>query len=155
MTTLPVMPADMPVVLIRPRSSARQLDRVARKPFAVDVNQLRDALEWLKAHNPHYRSIDWSDEAAAAWESDPELPSREEEISSHGDVDRQLFEMWMATPRVSADAGDGQLALAQTLQEQLTTEPCNGERQSPWFTLLDKLAQLYDKSVYRVARWNR
>ena len=50
LASLPLMPADMPFVMVRPRTCR---GRTAGKAlFKVDVLKLRRAFEWLKEHSP-------------------------------------------------------------------------------------------------------
>ena len=49
-TSLPILPQDMPFVMVRPRTLR---NRVSNKmPFKVNVEKLRAAFLWLNAHNP-------------------------------------------------------------------------------------------------------
>ena len=50
MKSLPVCPADMPFVLIKPRAHRSQ-EKAPRMPFPVDTSKLRAAFEWLTTHN--------------------------------------------------------------------------------------------------------
>ena len=58
MTRLPLRPAEMPVVMVKPRPAAGKVaDSRPRNPFKVDTVLLRAAFEWLKRHNIHYAAI--------------------------------------------------------------------------------------------------
>ena len=48
LSSLPVRPADMPFILVRPRAPSGAADRKPRMPFRVDVVKLRAAYDWLK-----------------------------------------------------------------------------------------------------------
>ena len=66
LSSLPVLPADMPVVQVRPREYKGQARGKAL--FKIDVKKLRAAFAWLKEHNPYYFNVEWREDAAAAWE---------------------------------------------------------------------------------------
>ena len=65
LSRLPVMPADMPFVQVRPRKYKGRSPGKAL--FKVDVQKLRRAFEWLKQHNPFYYHVEWREDAATAW----------------------------------------------------------------------------------------
>ena len=67
LSRLPVMPADMPCVQVRPRKYKGHSPGKAL--FKVDVQKLRLAFEWLKQHNPFYYHVEWREDAATAWEA--------------------------------------------------------------------------------------
>ena len=48
LSSLPVRPADMPFILVRPRAPSGAADRKPRMPFRVDVVKFRAAYDWLK-----------------------------------------------------------------------------------------------------------
>ena len=62
--SLPVLPGDMPFVMVRPREFRGQPS--SRPPFKIDVTKVRIAFEWLKKHNAYYRHIAWEASAEAA-----------------------------------------------------------------------------------------
>ena len=156
MSKIPVLPKNMPTIFVRPRQSAANPDRMVRKPFAVNMDRLRVAFAWLKEHNHYYQAIIWDEDAAAAWNDNPELPSREEDIESHGDVDHALFCKWIAAGQTARDSGSPSFALAQKLFALLPcTEAGDGadtDLGKLWFKFLDELAELRDKKVLRVAQ---
>ena len=67
LTRLPVMPADMPCVQVRPWKYKGHSPGKAL--FKVDVHKLWLAFQWLNQHNPFYYHAEWRDGAAAAWEA--------------------------------------------------------------------------------------
>ena len=157
MSTLPVLPQDMPTLFVRPRQSASNPDRMKRKPFEVNMVRLRAAFAWLKEHNHHYRDIPWDDDAAAAWEGDPELPSREEDIDTHGDVAYALFTAWMTADQTAQASESEGFEAARTLFDQLheaenSDDDTGTDMGKVWYTFLDTLAKLRDKEVLRIAQ---
>ena len=55
MTRLPMRPAEMPMLMVKPRPPAgKAADSRPRNPFKVNTVQLRAAFEWLRRHNVHY-----------------------------------------------------------------------------------------------------
>ena len=68
LTSLPLMPADMPIVHVRPRMYKGKPG--GRALFKVDVMKLKSAFPWPKANNPYYADVEWRDDAAAAWAAD-------------------------------------------------------------------------------------
>ena len=79
---LPVRPADMPFVLVKPRKYQKP-----RPPVPVDTQKVKRAFEWLKANNPYYYNIEWGEDNEAAW--------ADEAITSHLSVDQLVFEEWV------------------------------------------------------------
>ena len=67
LATLPLMPADMPFVMVRPRTCRGRAAGRAR--FKVSVQKLRVAYQWLNKHNPYYFGVQWRGDAAAEWEA--------------------------------------------------------------------------------------
>ena len=57
-SSLPILPHDMPFVMVRPRSFRNQPSN--RPPFKVNIHKLREAFAWLQKHNPYYHGIEWS-----------------------------------------------------------------------------------------------
>ena len=57
LTSLPLLPADMPIVHVRPRKYKGKTGGIAL--FKVDVTKLRSAFLWLKANNPYYAGVEW------------------------------------------------------------------------------------------------
>ena len=110
MDKLPVMPKDMPTVFVRPRASAGNLDRIKRKSFAVNMDRLRAAYAWLQEHNPYYKSIEWDESAAAAWDGEPDIQCRDEIIDAHVDVDKSCFCKWIAAGRQALESGSSGFA---------------------------------------------
>ena len=55
MTRLPMRPAEMPMLMVKPRPPAgKAVDTRPRNPFKVNTVQLRAAFEWLRRHNVQY-----------------------------------------------------------------------------------------------------
>ena len=81
---LPVRPKNMPYVLVKPRPNQTDPDQRPRLPFAVDVQKVKRAYEWLRQYNHHYKDVPWSDANADAWTNETEqVPTREEDITQH------------------------------------------------------------------------
>ena len=93
-SNLPVRPADMPFVLMKPRMSRASKDQKARPPVPIDTRKVKRAFYFLKENNPYYFDIEWGQNNEAAW-GDEELPTREETITSHLSVDQLVFEEWV------------------------------------------------------------
>ena len=72
--SLPVLPGDMPLVMVRPREFRGQPS--SRPPFKIDVTKVRIAFEWLKRHNAYYRNIVWEASAEAAWRDESQQIGR-------------------------------------------------------------------------------
>ena len=81
LSSLPMRPADVPFVLVRPRRAIGQPEQKLRAPFRADVVKLRAAFEWLQQHNPYYRAVTWDQDSAAAWEDDDlQFPERQMDL---------------------------------------------------------------------------
>jgi hypothetical protein len=120
------------------------------------MDRLRAAFSWLKEHNQHYQAIAWDEEAAVAWGENPELPSREEDIDSHVDVDQALFCRWMDAGRTAQGSGDVGFNVAQTLFDLLyhsdVVEASDDDVGKLWFRFLDTLADYREKKIFRRAQ---
>ena len=76
-TSLPVLPQDMPFVMVRPRTLR---NRVSKKmPFKVNVDKFRAAFLWLHKNNPLYAHTKWDESSAHAW-SDEDVAVKETEV---------------------------------------------------------------------------
>ena len=94
LTRLPVMPADMPVVHVRPRHYKGK--QPGRALFKVDVTKLKAAFLWLKANNPYYADVEWRDAAAEAWLGD------DVEVGSTRDADIDSPHALLSLPHASS-----------------------------------------------------
>ena len=105
---LPVRPKNMPYVLVKPRPNHTDPDQRPRLPFAIDVQRVRKAYEWLKKYNVHYKDIEWSEDNARAWtDGIEEVPTREEDITQHlSSCSMTLFKKWMS--RLEQGEAEGQ-----------------------------------------------
>ena len=65
---LPVMPHEMPFVMVRPRFLRGRRSTAA--PFKIDVVKVKQAFQWLQLYNPYYRDVSWDSGAEAAWRSE-------------------------------------------------------------------------------------
>ena len=107
LTSLPLLPADMPIVHVRPRKYKGRPGGNAL--FKVDVTKLRSAFLWLKANNPYYADAEWREEAAVAWAADDlQVGTTREGDDDSGQavpVTRTCFERWMERTEVEAMGG--------------------------------------------------
>ena len=60
LASLPLMPSDMPFVMVRLRSCRGR--SAGKALFKVNVWKLRRAFEWLKEHNPYYFGVEWRED---------------------------------------------------------------------------------------------
>ena len=101
------MPADMPVVHVRPRHYKGK--QPGRALFKVGATKLKAAFLLLKANNPYYADVEWRDDAAEAWTGDDvEVGStREADIdSSHvPPVTPTCFARWIEHARSKRRCG--------------------------------------------------
>ena len=94
--SLPILPAEMPFVLVRPRLAPSTADRRPRPPVRAHVPRVWAAFQWLQRHNPYYREIQRNAESAAAWGSpDLQLPERYEDTPRHIVLTDSDFYAWM------------------------------------------------------------
>ena len=161
MTSLPLMPADMPIVHVRPRKYKGKPG--GRALFKVDVMKLKSAFLWLKANNPYYAGVEWRDDAAAVWAADGVQVGAVREAdgdSSHFPaVTPARFERWMAHARAEAAAGD----LGHTIGEQFwellldgygdDAEPVSDSAAVPrvWVQVRRLVADVFGEAVFRMA----
>ena len=114
LSSLPVLPEDMPFVMVRPRLFKNQ--RGPKAPFKINVDKVRKAYAWLKKHNPYYRNVEWIDSAEAAWRCDDVRVGvvREEDFDLERGVQItvETFARWLERGRVNNDAGDGGFTVA-------------------------------------------
>ena len=108
LSSLPVLPADMPIVQVRPRNYKGRATGQAL--FKVDVQKLRRAFQWLKKNNAYYANVEWREEAAAAWAAEDmqvgTTRETEDDPAQAPPVTRACFERWMQRARNEAMAGD-------------------------------------------------
>ena len=110
-TSLPILPQDMPFVMVRPRTVRNRASN--NMPFKVSVQKLRAAYLWLKENNPYYRHITWDTDAAHAWSHEDVSvgATKEEDFLSDQPlpVTQEHFGRWMqeaeAPREVGAEAG--------------------------------------------------
>ena len=77
-SSLPILPQDMPFVMVRPR--LLKGCRTKSAPFKIDVFKVKKAFEWLRLYNPYYRDIIWDQKAEEAWQDeDLQIGSTREE----------------------------------------------------------------------------
>ena len=123
LSSLPVLPKNMPFVLVRPRRAPGQQHQKRMAPHRVDVPRLRRAFDWLKRHNPYYREVVWDEESAAAWDDpDAQLPEREEELPIDILFSSQEFRAWMDAAALVADIGENGYLIGRRLRDVLMTE---------------------------------
>ena len=151
--TLPILPADMPFVMVRPRAFRNKVSN--KKPFKVDVNKLRAAYAWLKQHNGYYRDIDWNESAAAAWSADSVEVGTTREEDLLGDqplaVSREEFDLWVQETEKRQDPKDAGFSMGRRILELLARQqedPCSNGR---WSLIRALAADLQGQSFCRAA----
>ena len=161
LTSLPLLPADMPIVHVRPRKYKGRPGGNAL--FKVDVTKLRSAFLWLKANNPYYAGVEWREEAAAAWAADDvQVGTTREGDDDSGQavpVTRTCFERWMERTEVEAMGGDFGYAIGRRLREVLgDTEagdqaPVSDSAAAPdaWSHVRRLVAEVFQQNVLRMA----
>ena len=159
--SLPVMPADMPVVHVRPRKYKGK--QPGRALFKVNVAKLKAAFLWLKANNPYYADVEWRDDAADAWaDGDVEVGTTREadDDSSHAPpVTPTCFVRWMEHAAAEAAAGDFGYAIGKRVRELVLEGDSDDEEpvsDSPagsgvWARVRRLVAEVFGKSIFRMA----
>jgi len=134
------------------------------------VDKLRRAFLWLKDNNPLYKDVTWSEEAVGEWKvEDPNLPTREEELSGKAVVTAAEFRLWMHHAELnhlegavfessSPEAGDANFVqIGRKLHEHLAERSGaadasgHGGEISLWNVLRRVVAERLDKNAYRAA----
>ena len=132
LTSLPLLPADMPIVHV-------QTHKYKGKPggsalFKVGVTKLRSAFLWLKANNPYYADVEWREEAAVAWAADDvQVGTTREGDDDSGQavpVTRTCFERWMERTEVEAMGAISDMPAAGGCARSSTTRRPATRRQS-------------------------
>ena len=164
--SLPVMPADMPVVHVRPRalgSAGAKGKSAGRALFKVDISKLKAAFLWLKANNPYYAEVEWRDDAAEAWAGDDVEVGTTREADSDAShvppVTPTCFVRWMEHGRTEAVAGDFGYAIGNRLREVISDGDSDDEDPGPagaagsraWAEVRRLVADVFGKSVFRMA----
>ena len=155
------MPADMPVVHVRP--SHYKGNPPGRALFKVDVTKLKAAFLRLKANNTYYADVERRYDAAEAWTGDDvEVGSTREadSDSSHvPPVTPTCFVRWMEHARSETIAGDFGYAIGKRLREFILGDGCDDEEpgsasatvSSVWAGVRRLVAEVFGKSVFRMA----
>ena len=122
--SLPILPQDMPFVFVRPRVLKTQKSHPA--PFKVDVNKVKRAYDWLKAHNPYYANIPWEPSAEEAWkEDDVQMGTdREEEVDLNlvCPLVPHAFVRWLERGSAYAETQDGGFPIAARVHAHLSED---------------------------------
>ncbi|CAK0838817.1 unnamed protein product [Prorocentrum cordatum] len=164
--SLPVMPADMPVVHVRPRalgSASAKGKSAGRALFKVDISKLKAAFLWLKANNPYSAEVEWRDDAADAWTGDEVEVGTTREADSDAShvppVTPTCFARWMEHGRTEAVASDFGYAIGKRLREVISDGDSDDEGPGPagaagsrmWAEVRRLVADVFGKSVFRMA----
>ncbi|CAK0889497.1 unnamed protein product [Prorocentrum cordatum] len=161
LTSLPIMPADMPVVHVRPRKYKGKAG--GRALFKVGARKLKAAFLWLKANNPHCANAEWRGDAADAWAGDDAQVGATREADDDSakvpPVTPTCFERWMGLAVSEAAAGDFGHAIGKRVRELLLEgEPVDAEPDStdaPGYDARGRarrlVAEVFGQNVYRVA----
>ena len=152
LSSLPVMPRDMPFVQVRPRKFKGHPG--GKSLFKVDVRKLRAAFVWLRQHNPYYFNVDWREDAAAAWESDDVVIGVTREIEHDPGqappISGDCLRRWLDHAKREATAGDAGYAIGRRLLETLVGEA--GEEDADFWNLARRMvADVFGHSAYRIA----
>ena len=147
-TSLPILPQDMPFVMVRPRTLR---NRVSNKmPFKVNVEKLRAAFLWLKAHNPFYVNIKWDESAAQQWsEEDVAVGiTREEDLLSDQllAVSQEVFERWMLEAEAQQDSPERGFSMGHRLLKLLAQQQEETATENHWSLLRTLAADLQGHS---------
>ncbi|CAK0867486.1 unnamed protein product [Prorocentrum cordatum] len=164
--SLPVMPADMPVVHVRPRAlgfAGAKGKSAGRALFRVDISKLKAAFLWSKANSPYHAKVEWRGDAADAWAGDDvEVGTTREADSdaSHAPpVTPTCFARWMEHGRTEAVAGDFGHVIGNRLREVISDGDCDDEGPGPagaagsrtWAEVRRLVADVFGKNVFRMA----
>jgi len=161
LSSLPVMPADMPVVHVRPRKYKGNVSGKAL--FKVDVHKLRRAFQWLRDNNPYYANVEWREEAATAWEADDvqvgTTREADDDSAQAPPVSRRCFDGWIQHAQNEAMAGDCGYAIGKRLHEIiLETHEDDAEPVSEsaadlenWTRVRRMVAEVFGRSAFRMA----
>ena len=153
LSSLPTMPAEMPFVQVRPRKYKNHVPPKAL--FKVDVHKLRLAFAWLKVHNPYYHDVEWSENAATAWNAEEVLIGVVRETCDDDGqalpVSSQCFQRWMQHAQREAMAGDLGYPIGRRLLELLTSDLEEDSCADLWNLMRRLVAEVFDKSVFRLA----
>ena len=153
-TSLPILPQDMPFVMVRPRTVRNRESN--EMPFKVNVQKLRAAYLWLKENNPYYRHITWDTDAAHAWShEDVSVGTTKEEYFLSDQplpVAQEHFGRWMqeaeAQQEVGAEAG---FAMGRRLLEVLTQQRDETTTKDSWSLLRAQVADVQNQCYIRAA----
>ena len=125
-----------------------------KRLFKVDVYMLWLAFYWLKRYNPYYQEVEWSVEAATAWEAEDVVIGVVRE-ADHDDgqappVTQQCFQSWMEHARSERLAGDLGYPIGQRVVEFLTKE-FEEDSSADLCNFMRRVADVFDQSVFRMA----
>ena len=152
-TSLPVLPQDMPFVMVRPRTLR---NRVSKKmPFKVNVDKLRAAFLWLHKNNPYYVHIKWDEASAHAW-SDDEVAvgtTKEEDLLDDQPlaVNHEEFLRWMQETEAQQDSSERGFSMGHRLLELLTQQKEDTTTVDSWSLLRALAADLQGHRYIRAA----
>ena len=124
LASLPVLPADMPVVQVRPRHHKGH--GPGKRPFKVDVQKLRHAFRWLKENNPYYFNVEWQEKAAEAWNAEElQVGSTRDVVDDPTQappVSRACFNAWMEHAVNDTGAGESGFSVGKKVLEFIMDE---------------------------------
>ena len=159
--SLPVMPADMPVVHVRPRQFKGK--PAGRALFKAEVRKRKAAFLWLKSNNLYYANVEWRDDAADAWTGDNVEVGRTREADSDSfhvpAVTRLCFARWMEHARSETLAGDFGYTIRKRIREVIMDSGCDDEEpgsasaieSNVWAAIRRFVAEVFRQNVFRMA----
>ena len=159
--SLPVMPADMPVVHVRPRQFKGK--PAGRALFKAEVRKRKAAFLWLKSNNLYYANVEWRDDAADAWTGDNVEVGRTREADSDSfhvpAVTRLCFARWMEHARSETLAGDFGYTIRKRIREVIMDSGCDDEEpgsasaieSNVWAAIRRFVSEVFRQNVFRMA----
>ena len=151
LTSLPVLPSEMPLVHIKPRKYKNH--KPPKGLFKVDVRKLRAAFDWLKEHNPHYRHVEWKESAATAWNDGDVVAGVVRESIGDGDdappVTSAVFELWLTRAQEETLAGDTGYPIGRQVAELLAGDADANDEVNYWNLMRRMVAEDFDGNAWR------
>ena len=151
--SLPILPEDMPFVMVRPRVFRSRTSN--KMPFKVNVDKLRAAFAWLKRHNAYYRAVDWDESSAASWSSESLVVGTTREEYLLGDqplaVSPEDFERWMQETFNQQDPESPGFPMGRRMLELLERQEEDTPSSCRWSLLRCLAADLQGTNFLRAA----
>ena len=124
-------------------------------PCKLNVEKLRAAFLWLKAHNPFYVNIKWDESAAQQWsEEDVAVGiTREEDLVSGRllAVSQEVFERWMLEAEAQQDSPERGFSMGHRLLKLLAQQQEDTATENHWSLLRTLAADLQGQRCIRAA----